>query len=780
MAAWVVAWMVGVGLQLWQPALWPWPAYVGVVALAGPLGVLAWRWPAGRWAVLALVAALLGAGLTGLRAHHTQSQRLVPALDNRTVELTGRITGLPQQLERGWRWRFEVESAHIAGRPVDVPAPLLLSWYAPAGASPVAPTPGERWRLLARLRAPHGLFNPHGFDRELWLWQQGVAGTGTVRSGERLADAGWQSPVAQARHAVAQALRERVSNPRAAGVLVALVVGDQGAIERSDWNLFRATGVAHLMAISGLHVTLFAWLAMAVVGGLWRLSARLTPVPLLRWPAPHAAAVGGLLLATAYAVFAGWGVPAQRTVGMLAVVVLLRLRGLHWPWPQVWAAVMGVVLLLDPWALLQPGFWLSFVAVGVLFAASGAGAGTGWRPGAMLREQAVVTVALAPLTLLLFGQVSLVGLLANLFAIPWVTLVVTPLALLGVIVEPLWTLAAWGVQALAWALEPLGAWTWAVWHRATPPLPLAVVGVAGGVLLVLRLPLALRLQGLVLLWPALAWSPPRPPDGEFELLLPDVGQGGAALLRTAHHSLLYDAGPAYYGGGDAGERVLVPLLRRRGERLDGLLVSHRDGDHAGGTEAVLASQPGAAFMASYPPDATSLAAQRPGLAGWGGRCEAGQHWHWDGVRFEVLHPRADDVPGSDNASSCVLRVGNGRTSVLLAGDVGAAEELRLAQAHPALRADVLLAPHHGSASSSSPAWLNTLRPRWVLIQAGHHNRFGHPAPEVLARYAQRGMVWRSSPACGAATWSSTTPEVVACARDTGRRYWHAEVPEPRP
>ncbi len=768
------AWVAGAGLQLQQAALWPWPAYAAGVLLGLVLVPVRLRW---AWVMAAL---LLGFSLTGWRADVRLARQLPPELDNRVLTLTGRVAGLPTRLDAGVRFLFEVDSARLDGAPVDLVAPVLMNGFVAPGTAPPPLAPGERWQFHARLRAPHGLFNPHGFDRELWLWQQGVAATGTVRGEpERLQGAGWSAPVARARHAVAEALRERVSDPRAAGVLVALVAGDQSAIDRDDWDLFRATGVAHLMAISGLHVTLFAWLAMRAVTALWRRSARWTPSWLLRWPASHAGTVGGLLLATAYAVFAGWGVPAQRTVLMLAVVAVLRLRGVHWPWPLVWLWAMAAVVLLDPWALLQPGFWLSFVAVGVLFASSGTATPTGGRLRALLREQAVVTVALSPLTLLLFGQVSVVGLLANLVAIPWVTLVVTPLALLGVVLPVLWTPAAWGVAVLSAGLEHLAIWPWAVWHRAVAPWPLALVAVAGGVLLVMRLPWALRLQGLVLLWPALAYQPPRPPPGAFDLLAPDVGQGGAVLVRTAHHSLLYDAGPAYFGGGDAGERVLVPLLRRQGERLDLLLVSHRDGDHAGGTQAVLQSQPQAAFLASYDPEPGSVAAQRPGLPGLGRRCQAGQRWSWDGVQFELLHPSAGTV-GPSNAQSCVLRVDNGTHSVLLAGDIGAEQELGLALAHPQLKADLLVAPHHGSASSSSPAWLNTLVPRWVIVQSGHHNRFGHPAPVVLQRYAERGIRWRSSPACGAVSWRSEAPHELVCERESSRRYWHARVAERTP
>jgi competence protein ComEC len=528
---------------------------------------------------------------------------------------------------------------------------------------------------------------------------------------------------------------------------------------------------------------MFAWLATALIGALWRRLARVRPQALLALPTPLAASVGGVVLATAYALFSGWGVPSQRTVIMLAVVVGLRLSVRRWPWPVVWLLAMVAVLLLDPWALLQPGFWLSFVAVGILFATDPGQrlarlaqaeleprARRSLRAAAgLLREQSVVTVALAPLTLLLFGQFSVVGFLANLLAIPWVTLVITPLAMLGVVLPLLWEAAALAVQAQAAVLQWLAQWPWAAIHRAIPPAPLALAGVLGGVLLVLRLPWAVRGAGLLLVWPVLLWAPPRPAVGQFELLAVDVGQGSAVLVRTARHTLLYDAGPRYSPESDAGQRVIVPLLRALGEAPQTVVVSHRDSDHAGGMVAVRSAWPQARWLSSFDAEPAQ-------------RCVAGQRWRWDGVDFEVLHPQpahyGPDGQGllSSNAMSCVLRVASAQHSAWLGGDIDAEQETRLALAQPDARATVLLAPHHGSLTSSSPVLLNTLRPRWVLVQSGYRNRFNHPAPAVLERYRQRGMRWVTSADCGAATWRSAEPDAVQCQRDESRRYWHHPAP----
>lgn len=775
--------VLGVALQLQQARLWPVTLYLAMLGVATLL-----PWWAGRarprgWAAMAwlLAGALTAAGTTGLRAVHQAGEGLAPGLEGQDLVVTGQIASLPQHGGDSDRFEFSVETATRSGEAVRVPSRLLLSDFQGARAGRHWRA-GDAWRLTVRLKRPHGASNPHGFDRERWLWEQGIGATGYVRDGRRdaapvnLGPRGMH-PVEALRQGVAGRLAARVDDPRSAGVLAALAVGDQAAIDHADWALFRETGVAHLLSVSGLHVTMFAWLATAVVGRGWRRLGRVWPRALLALPAPVAAGGGGVLLAVAYALFSGWGVPAQRTVLMLATVAGLRLGIRQWPWPLVWLAAMVAVLLLDPWALLQPGFWLSFVAVGILFASAGqaqAGAAddaprpAGWRRLgapllALLREQAVVTVALAPLGLLLFGQASVVGLLANLAAIPWVTLVVTPLALLGGLLPPLWDLAALAVQALAFWLEWLAGFGWAALYRPIPPLPLALLGVAGGVLLVLRIPWALRSAGLLLMAPMLMWAPPRPAPGAFDVMAIDVGQGGALLLRTAEHSLLYDTGPRYGPGSDAGDRVVVPLLRALGETPDTVVVSHRDSDHAGGVAAVRAAWPQARWLASF---------------GEGERCRAGQQWTWDGVRFEVLHP-APGHYGPDgegrlpsNAMSCVLRVDNGRQAAWFSGDLDAERETRLAMAYPGLRADLLIAPHHGSASSSSPVLLNSLQPRVVLIQSGYRNRFGHPAPQVVERYRARGMRWQSSPQCGAALWRSDAPDQVVCQRDQVRRYWH--------
>jgi competence protein ComEC len=794
--------VAGSALQIQQPALWNFMAY-GACALGalvvGLVAVVLRRNPACLTSALVLGAATLAVfAICGLRSLHFSRTALDPALEGQDIVIVAVVSGLPQPMEVGVRFRVRVLGGEREGAPVQLPETIDLGWYRDTGddldqpggavASSTTPHAGERWRMTVRLKAPHGARNPHGFDYELFQWEQGVQAVGYVRAGpqdappERL-DAVMRYPLLLLRERVRDAIlaelaaiSEGPADLRAAGVVAALVTGDQRAIDRSDWNVFRATGVSHLVSISGLHITLFAWLATQGLGALWRRAPRLCLVI----PAQWAGLLGGLVLAALYALFSGWGVPAQRTVLMLAVVVGLRLAGRRWPWPHVWLLACAAVVLQDPWALLQAGFWLSFVAVGVLFAinpiaGNDSRESAGARFCSMFREQWSVTVALAPLTLLLFGQVSLVGFLANLVAIPWVTLVVTPLAFAGVLWAPLWHVAAWCVQALGWFLGLLAAFPWAQFEVAAAPLWAGLAAVLGGVLLAARLPWSVRLAGLPLCLPVLLWQAPRPPQGAFELLAADIGQGNAVLVRTARHALLYDAGPRYSLSSDAGERVLVPLLRSLGERLDRVMLSHRDSDHTGGAAAVLAQQPQATLTGSLGGE-TELLAERAWTP-----CVAGQTWRWDGVQFEVLHPvpsLAQEVSRGDkpNAQSCVLRVQGARGSALLAGDIEQPQEQAMVKRGTRLAADVLLVPHHGSKTSSSAAFLSAVQPKIALVQAAYRSRFGHPAPQVLQRLRAQGARVVDSPHCGAATWRSDAPEQIRCEREVARRYWQHQPP----
>ncbi len=798
LAALALAWIAGVAAHLQLRSLGTTGLMAGLAVLGAVGLALAWRWP--RAFVTGLVGAgLLGFGASGWRANLRLADALPEALEGRDLIVIGVVASLPQRGASGLRFRFEVDAATLDGQAVRVPELIVVGWYKGQHEDAALTQPqselraGQRWRFAMRLRQPHGNLNPNGYDYELQLFEQGVRATGSVRDapGPELLHPAAGYPVERLRQRVRDAIEASVPDHRAAGVLAALSVGDQGAIDREDWDLYRNTGIAHLVSISGLHITMFAWLAGGLIARLWRRSSHA-----MRWLAtPLAARWGGLACATAYAVFSGWGVPSQRTIWMLAVVTFLQTLGVRWPWLLVLLTAGVVVTALDPWALLQAGFWLSFVAVGLLMASSSGEAPSdasvvpaGWRHWprraanavrADLRTQLIATIGLTPLTLVFFQQVSVVGFAANLIAIPLVTLVITPLALLGVALVPLWAAGAWVVQLLNLALAWLAAVPGAVWMVPVAPAWAQCFGLVGAVLLVLPLPWRARALALPLLVPLL-W-PPRalPAEGGFDLIALDVGQGTSVLVRTRSHLLVYDAGPQYSRDSDAGQRVLLPLLRARGEpRIDRLVLSHRDLDHVGGAAALLKAMPVDDLLSSLE-DGHPLHR----LAARSTRCRGGQAWDWEGVHFELLRPRADDyaLALKSNAMSCVLRVSGAGRSVLLTGDIEREQEAALlVDARNAMRSDVLVVPHHGSKTSSTGAFLDAVAPRVAVFQAGYRNRFGHPAEDVLDRYRQRGIATQISPACGAWLWpadaADDVPAAGQCYREQARRYWHHAVP----
>ncbi len=818
-------------MQLQQASLWPVHVICAVGISSLSLGLLAWvlRLRTSQFSKC-LVGAMIafGLALSGINARclWQSQQRLEPSLEGQEILLVGVIASLPHQSENSVRFRFQVQSAFDLSQAsiAVVPEWIDLAWYDRESADLMKGShwadlkAGDTWKFSVRLKSPHGTLNPGGFDEALWRWEQGVMATGSVSMGKTTVvpqkiKGSWLYPIAQARQHVRSEIERVVSkgddqSRSMAGVIAALVMGDQAAIQAADWDLFRATGVAHLMSISGLHITLFAWVMVAAMRGLWRVSALQGSRLCLRWTAPHVALVAGTLMATLYALFSGWGLPSQRTVIMLWVVCTLRLVAARWPPFWSLGLALWVVVAIDPWAMLQPGFWLSFVAVGVLMLNEPLPPMNRTKPEDecsemvqknsfasiclnlvakafvslkdLLWQQWVVTVALTPLAVLFFGQLSWVGFLANLVAIPWVTWMVTPLAILGVLIPSLWVVASWALQPLMALLALLASLPGSVWLLPTPPVALTILAIVGGLLLLQQWPWALRCWGVIFMLPIFVWEVPRPEPGHFDLWFADVGQGNAVLLRTTHHALLYDAGPTYTETTDAGQRVLVPLLNRLGVKLDRVMLSHRDADHTGGAAAVLRAQPHADLWSSLE-DGHPLSNLRPVHA-----CMAGQKWEWDGVQFELLHPLYADYPklAGANALSCVLRVDasqmkvskmgqdHHRASALLVGDIEAPQEKALLDRQALQAVGVLLVPHHGSQTSSTNGFIQALNPHWAVVQAGYRNRYGHPAPGVLQRYESQGVPVSISSECGAAHWHSTKPQQLDCERELRRRYWH--------
>jgi competence protein ComEC len=703
------------------------------------------------------------------------ADRLAPELEGRDIELVGVVSSLPAIGERSLRFEFEPEF-EPARAPVKLPGRILLSWYRsqsyedqPAILS--APVhPGERWRFSVRLRRPHGNFNPHGFDYEAWLLERGIGATGYVRSGKKFfpeklgARNSFSDRIEQIRESVRDRFKRVLGETPASGILAALAVGDQRAIPGEEWRLFNRTGVTHLMSISGLHVTLISGLCAWFASWLWRRSPYLT----LRLPARKAGALAAIAGALGYTLIAGFAVPAQRTFWMVTVVAIALCSGRIASPSRALALALAVVLLFDPWAVLAAGFWLSFGAVALIFFVADEGASTARQ---WLQVQWAITIGLAPAALFLFSQVSVVGPLANAVAIPAVSAVITPLALVAAVLPwdaPL-ELAAWLMQWLLQFLEWCASLPAAVWQQHVPPLWCVLLALAGVLWLLAPRGAPWRATGLALMLPAVALPAPSPEPGTAWVTTLDVGQGLAVLVRTANRSLLYDAGPAFGADADSGERIIAPYLRATGvERLDAMIVSHNDSDHSGGAASVLENFEVARILSSLP-----AGHPLPGLAAGAHRCATGQAWTWDGVRFEILHPEnAAARAKKSNDLSCVLKVTVGTRSMLLTGDIeNAAEAQLLARAPGALPADVLLVPHHGSRTSSSEAFLAAVRPQLAVVPVGYRNRFGHPSPEVLDRLAASRLLRTDRD--GAVLVRITRQGIDASGeRQRRRRYWH--------
>lgn len=767
----ILAFAAGIaGLQC-QPEL-PALAPCLLLALAGSLVAVLAQQRGLAWArLLFLVScALLGFAYAAWRAELRLADALDEAAMDKDIQLVGVIAGLPQRVERGVRFVFDVEQALTPG--VRVPAHLQLSAYRPAtaGTPLFAPQPGERWLLPVRLRSPHGNANPGGFDYEAWLLERNIRATGYLRPGptERL------SPLVGRPGYWLERVRADIRDnferqlPAAdypwSGILIALAMGDQRAMPSDSWRIFNRTGTSHLNSISGLHVTMVAALFGSLVAWVWRR----IPWLVLRCPAQTASLLATASGALGYALLAGFAVPAQRTAYMLLFSVLAMLSGRVLCASRILLLALLLVLLIDPWSVLAVGFWLSFMAVAaLLFIAGGQ-----FRPVSNWRErlygwslvQWAATLASLPILLLVFQQFSLVSPLANALAIPVIGLLVTPLALLAALL-PWWPVMALAhfildglMRCLSWLAE------WPLWQAPAPPawaVGLAMLGV-----FVALLPRGVpgRGLGLCLVLPLLAWPAPRVPAAEARIDVLDVGQGLASVIRTENHVLIYDPGPLYSAESDAGQRVVLPYLRRLGiDRIDRMIITHRDSDHAGGAGSLLSHLLVDSVW-------SSVADFR------GERCMAGQRWQWDGVDFEILHPEptAYATPTRSNHLACVLRISAGNRHVLLTSDIEAEDELALLRRVPErLPADLLLVPHHGSKTSSTAAFLDAVQAPLAIIPVGFRNRFGHPHPGVLARYRERGIRWWRTDLQGAVGVALSAQGLSLSAwREEHPRYWH--------
>ncbi len=723
---------------------------------------------------IALLCAALGFAWAAWRADARLAERLPLHWQGVDIELIGVIVDLPHANARGERFVFDVDQTLTPNAPSMQRVQLTRYWSRDAVEFGARMQAGERWHLTVRLKRPYGTSNPHGFDLEAWMLERRINASGYVRetpAPQRLAaqshtPAAW---IAAVRAAIRARIFATLGDVRYAGVIAALVVGDQRSIPHDQWRAFTRTGVNHLLSISGLHVTMIAALAGWLMASLWRRLPRQAE----RLPARQAGLIAAVLAAIAYALLAGFQVPAQRTLFML-IVVALAFWGRREPRPFAALVVaLFVVLLIDPWAVLSAGFWLSFGAMAAILWVTVGRVALPARLRGWITVQGAVTLALAPVLFLLFQQVSLISPLANAVAIPLVSWLITPLALLGVLIPPLWHAAAWLMtglgEGLAWASSfPLAVTT-------LPASPAWAVGLAlvGTVWLLLPRGFPLRVLGLMLWLPLLFPLRDAIAPAHFRAEVIDVGQGTAVLIRTANHALLYDTGAAF-ADSDSGERIVVPHLRATGVgALSGLIVSHDDNDHSGGLRSVLRDVPTAWLLHGMPANSPLLEGIEPAR-----RCVRGQRWRWDDVEFEILNPRPAayaDTRRRNNDASCVLRIRNARHSLLLTGDGERQTELELVESGQLAPVSVLLAGHHGSRTSSIAEFVATTRPEWVVFTQGYRNRYGHPHPEVVARFRDIDARMLRSDASGLIRFDFGEAGIEASQyRPTRRRYWFAD------
>ncbi|WP_374334755.1 DNA internalization-related competence protein ComEC/Rec2 [Leeia sp.] len=753
----VLAWLIGVVCLQQRAALPSLSLLLCLLALALP-GLCLWR----RYPVCGYLGCLLaGFAISGLWAlPRSAAQSAWPATAQH-YPVCGTVLDLPE-LHQQTLWFTLQPDARL---PLPDHAPLRIGWYLGGSTlQPATPHAAEYWCFDARLRPVHGQYNPGGSDLAAHYWANGLYRSGYLdpKTAQRRTSASTPPLRAQLnawREALRQRLLDQLGDHPQRGLIVALSLGDQSLIPADQWMVYRQTGVTHLVSISGLHITLFAWLASLLGGAVWRRM----PAAAARLPAQQVGLWLGLMAATVYTALSGLAIPAERTWLMLLVACWMLSRGRRYHVSDTLAVALWVILITDPWAVLSSGFWLSFGAVALLV-----WHGSGRQPGrwyGALRSQWAMFAGMLPLLVYGFGLLSLIAPVANAVAIPWVSLLLAPISIASLLLPGLGEGTAMLAQGLFHVLAVLAQWPLATLSLAAPGVLTTLLAGAGGLLLLAPRGWPGRGMGFLVLLP-LFWSDQlRPAAGAIHLSVLDVGQGLAVHLQTATHDLLYDTGAR-----GNGERVLLPYFRSQAvSRLDLLMLSHDDNDHTGASRELLQGLPTMGLLASMasPPD---VAGARPFR-----RCQAGQHWQWDGVDFAILWPPAHSSPEwTDNQRSCVLRVTGAFGSVLLTGDLEQNGETALIASGVPLHSTVLVASHHGSKRSSSTDWIQAVAPAAVIFSAGYGNAFHHPHPDTLARFHQQSVPsWRTD-LQGAIQLKLDGQDLQPQGwLDSHRRYWHA-------
>lgn len=742
-----IAFLLGCVLCLHMSNL---PGYGWLLLLLLP--VLLW------YRQLLISAFIVGLLWAGFQAQLRLDDRLSSALSGQDITTSGVIASIPEQHQRVLRFNLKPDSAHLPDR-------IRLSWYHIDGALPKA---GERWQFTMRLKPPRGMMNPGGFDYEKWLFSEGIGATGYIRQqgNNRLITPAPQWHINRLRQRIGDRLGLWLPDAQQRPLLLGLSTGQRDQLSPTHWRVLRQTGTSHLLAISGLHIGLAAAFGFFLFRWGWSLSLKA-----LHWlPARQAGAVGGFVSALSYALLAGMAVPTQRALIMVGTVMLaLWLKRPLYP-SHVLAFSLLLVLIFDPMSVLSAGFWLSFSAVAlILLTCSGRFPP---RRGNWAWIHLWLALGLLPMLVLFFGQFSLIAPLANVLAVPLVSLLVVPLILLAMLMMLFsQTLTSWLLMAADQLLSWL--WQWLQWLAALPfadgqlglPLSLSLLMMLLVILFLLPRGMPGKSLCLLLILPIAFYQPARPADGHIHFSLLDVGQGLAAVIETRQHTLVFDTGPRYSARFNTGSAVVAPFLKSRGiTEVDRLIVSHGDNDHIGGVDGLKQHIAVADIVTS---DRQALTDARV--------CEAGQQWQWDGVTFHILLPGKGQA-GSDNDRSCVLQVRADNIDVLLPGDIEKDSEQRLLSLYgKQLNSDILVVPHHGSATSSGMDFIQAVDPHYALFAVGYRNRYQFPKKRVVARYQQQGSAIMRTDKDGALLFDSLTQPLRW--RQHSNHLWTAETTE---
>lgn len=701
------------------------------------------------------------------------AQHLPDTLQNQSIIIIGQVIGFPYQTEKYQQLDFQISQLSFGGQVQNFQGRVRLYWQ-PSKKYPAATAPHfqpqQTWQLSVRLTVIHEELNFDGTDYSNLLFQQRIRAKGSIESNSvpQLLAVAPHIQIDRWRYQLFQKIQELLPEHPLRGILIALTLGEGRGISTKQWKLFRQTGIIHLVVISGSHISLIALITFLLVGRIWRYSG-LTQ----SFPTPRAAALASLLAAFGYASLAGFSIPTQRAMIMIAVVIGNKLFARHTSPSNLIATALFCVLIYDPLAVLATGFWLSFLAViAITWVVTGRRISKTWfvrfKRDFLITQLAVFAVLLPPL-LLYYGNFPINTLLTNVIAIPLFNLIIVPLSLIGAgcslfmpeLATHCFHIAAWVLHYCLEILEFISQIAWTA-KSLTPPTGITVALASLGVLILL-LPRGFpsRWLGAILILPIFFTPPNRPLHGEIWFTLFDVGQGLAAIVQTQHYTLIYDTGGTS-GNMTMADRVIIPYLQQQQiHHIDLLVISHADLDHSAGIVALQENVSVAQVMSSFDLKNSQL-------------CRKGMHWNWDGVEFQILHPKETE-DYRDNNQSCVLKIQTGEQGILLTGDIESLVEHFLVRYYPDdLQAEILIVPHHGSKTSSSELFIRTVAPQYALISSGYHNRFKHPHSTVVQRYQAQGATILNTAETGAIHFkiSSQTMTTPQLARVTERRYWH--------